>query len=73
LFRGIKRAVRRAAVADDGEVTALAADFGLANLGQVFALGDFVLVAVELFVFEESDRVVAADRALEQPLRVVGK
>ncbi len=53
-------------------VAAFAADAGLADISEVFALRHLVLVAVELLVLDEADRVVASNGALEQALRIVG-
>ena len=57
------------AIADDGEVAAFPANPGLADIGQVLAFGNLVLVAVKFFVLDEADRIVAPDRALQQTLR----
>ena len=62
---------RHARDADDRHVGALAADRGLAEAhGEVLVVGHLAALAVEVLVLDEDDRVVVADRGLQQPLGV---
>ena len=58
---------------DDRHVVALAADRGLAEAdGVVLVVGNLAALAVEVLVLDEDDRVVVADRGLQQALGVGG-
>ena len=52
-------------------MVALALEVGLAERDEVLLVGHLALGVVEHLALEHADRVVVADRALEQPLRVV--
>ena len=72
LLGGLLRGERHARDADDRHVVALAADRGLAEVGdEVLVLGHVAALPVEVLVLDEDHGVVVADRRLEQPLRVL--
>jgi len=61
------------AVRDDRDVVALALHLRLAERDGVVAFGHLALGVVEHLALEHHHRIVVADRALEEPLRIVGR
>ena len=69
----LQRARHHAADGDHGRVLALALDVRLAEGDDIVLLRHLALAHIERLVFEEGDRVGAADRGLHQALGVIGR